>query len=425
LAVLKQAPEPRALGGDAGTLGWQRNLYALTAACFLMFTAFGFVFPFLPLFIGELGVGDVQQVEVWSGVSSFAQAIVLSIFSPIWGALADRHGRRIMVLRAAFGGGVVIAVMGLSQNIWQFMALRLIQGAMTGVVAAGSALAISFVPRNRIGMALGLIQMSSFAGNAVGPSLGGFTADHFGYRPSFGASAALFILAGILTMLFVTENFVPPPARKTSSGLGGILRDIRTRGRDRQLLVMMVVLFSAQFGVNVVQPMLPLFVQYIDPAQSAATVTGLIFTVAGVVAAVSSIFWGRLGDRIGFRRLLIGMALGAGVIYIPQALVVNVFQLIVLRGILGIFDGGLLPSANALIASSTPASGQRGEHAAHGTTYGLVYLANGLGFALGPLSGGLIAATLGLRNVFLVTAAILLVIGVYLPFGVKDPRRSG
>src|SRR5437763_9291850 len=142
---------------------WQRNLYTLTAASFLMFTAFGFVFPFLPLFIAELGVGDVQQVEVWSGVSSFGQAIVLSIFSPIWGALADRKGRRLMVLRAAFGGGLVIGLMGLTQNIWQFLVLRLIQGAMTGVVAAASALAISFVPRARVGMALGLIQMSAFA----------------------------------------------------------------------------------------------------------------------------------------------------------------------------------------------------------------------------------------------------------------------
>jgi MFS transporter, DHA1 family, multidrug resistance protein len=417
LAVLEQQARSHAVG-----FGWQRNLYALTAASFLMFTAFGFVFPFLPLFIAQLGVGDVQQVEVWSGVSSFGQAIVLSVFSPIWGALADRHGRRLMVLRAAFGGGVVIGLMGLTVNIWQFMGLRLVQGAMTGVVAAASALAISFVPRNRIGTALGLIQMSSFAGNAVGPSLGGFTADHFGYRPSFVVSGALFIAAGIVTILFVREEFVPPPADSMKTGLGGILRDIRSRGRDRQLLIMMLVLFSANFGVNVVQPMLPLFVQYLDPGESAATVTGLIFTVAGVVAAVSSLIWGRLGDRIGYRRLLIGMALGAGLIYIPQALVVNVVQLIVLRGILGIFDGGLLPSANALIASSTP-PGQRTEQS-HGTTYGLVYLANGMGFALGPLSGGLIAATLGLRNVFFVTAAILLVIGVYLPFGVKDSRRG-
>jgi MFS family permease len=188
---------------------------------------------------------------------------------------------------------------------------------------------------------------------------------------------------------------------------------------------MMVVLFSAQFGVNVVQPMLPLFVQSIDPAESPATVTGVIFTVAGVVAAISSLIWGRLGDRIGYRRLLIAMALGAGLIYIPQGLVVSVAQLIVLRGILGIFDGGLLPSANALIASSA-APERPGQRSSHGTTYGLVYLANGMGFALGPLAGGLIAATVGLRAVFFITGAILLAIGISLPFGVKDPRsRAG
>jgi MFS transporter, DHA1 family, multidrug resistance protein len=400
---------------------WQRNLYALTAASFFMFSAFGFVFPFLPLFISDLGVGDLQQVEIWSGLSSFGQSLVLAVFSPIWGAYADRHGRRLMVLRAAFGGGLVIALMGLSQNIWQLFFLRLLQGAFTGVIAAVTALAISFVPRERVGYALGVIQMSAFAGNACGPLLGGFVADQAGFRVSFGITGGLFILAGVLTVLFVSEDFVPPPPRSTgTAGLNGLLRDIRSRGTDRQLLIMMVVLFSAQFGVSVVQPMLPLFVEVLEPNQSAATLTGVIFTVAGVVASVSSLVWGRLGDRIGYRRLLIAMALGAGLIYIPQALVTSAIQLIVLRGVLGIFDGGLLPAANAVIATQT--GDKQTDQDSHGTTYGLVYFANGMGFALGPLTGGLLAASLGLRSVFYVTAVILLAIAAYLPFGLRDRK---
>ena len=406
-------------------ISWQRNLYALTLATFLMFMAFGFVFPFLPLFIAELNVGDLHQVEVWSGITTFAQALVLSIFSPIWGAVADRRGRRLMVLRCAFGGAVILGLVGLSQNIWEFLGLRLIQGALTGVIASATALASSFVPRERIGYALGMIQMSLFAGNAVGPLMGGFVADRVGYRWSFAVAAVLFGMAGVVTMLLVREDFQRPPEGEGRPGLRGIVRDIRTRGRDHHLLVMMLVLFSAQFGVNVVLPMLPLFVQSIDPGQSPAAVTGVVFTVAGIVASASAVVWGRIGDRLGFRRLLIGMALGGGLCYIPQAFVANIGQLIALRGVLGIFDGGLLPAANALIASRTPdgSDGKPASHGGgHGTTYGLVYLANGLGFALGPLSGGVLAATLGLRSVFIVTAAILLAVGLYLPFGVPAPQ---
>src|SRR5262249_30579890 len=127
----------------------------------------------------------------------------------------------------------------------------------------------------------------------------------------------------------------------------------------------------------------------------------------------------RLGDRTGHRRLLILLALGAGLFYIPQAFVTGVIQLIALRGMLGFFDGGLLPSANALISAGTEDRGK----SRHGTTYGLIYLATGLGFGLGPLFGGFVAASLGLRSVFLITAFILLALGVYLPFGVQEPSR--
>ena len=402
-------------------IAWQRNLYALTLASFFMFMAFGFVFPFLPLFIqNDLGVPDLGQVEVWSGVTAFGQAVVLSLASPIWGALADRHGRRVMVLRVAFSGAVVIGLMGLTQNIWQFFGLRVIQGALTGVVAASTALASSFVPRERLGYAMGLIQMALFAGNAVGPLLGGTVADHVGYRASFAVAAGLFLAAGATTLVLVREDFEPAGEGEGSVGLSGLLADIRSRGRDRQLIVMMLVVFSIQFGANVVLPILPLFVQELDVGASPATLTGIIYTVAGVVAAFSSVSLGRLGDRVGHRKILILLALGSGLFYIPQAFVGTVLQLIVLRGLLGFFDGGLLPSANAIISAGTQGEGR----GSHGTTYGLIYLATGLGFGLGPLSGGFIAASLGLRSVFLITAFILLALGIYLPFGVKDPRAK-
>jgi len=163
------------------------------------------------------------------------------------------------------------------------------------------------------------------------------------------------------------------------------------------------------------------------PLEHAALVGCAVMTGVGAVLntarvrpgqSVLVVGLGRLGDRVGHRRLMIFLALGAGLFYIPQAFVTGIVQLIVLRGLLGFFDGGLLPSANALISAGTEGEGR----GSHGTTYGLIYLATGLGFGLGPLSGGFIAASLGLRSVFLITAFILLALAVYLPFGVKEPR---
>ncbi len=352
---------------------------------------------------------------LWSGGISFVQALVLAIFSPIWGSVADRHGRRLMLLRVAFGGGTIFACMGLAQNVYQFAVLRIIQGALTGVIAPGTALAVSFVPRESLGYALGVLQTSVFAGNAVGPLVGGVIADQVGFRPSFIATGVLMWMAGFVILFLVKERFVPPPPAPVGAARWETVANLRRTAQDRQLLVIMGVLFSVQFGSSTVVPILPLFVETLAPDASAATLTGIIFTVTGVVSSVAVIFLGRLGDRFGYRRLLIVMALGAGLFYIPQAMVTNAGQLIVLRGLLGFFDGGIIPTANALIGSRV-SSEQRG------TVFGLIYAASSMGFAFGPLFGAILAATIGFRSVFLSTAIVLLLVGIILPFALEDTR---
>jgi DHA1 family multidrug resistance protein-like MFS transporter len=339
---------------------------------------------------------------------------VLALLSPVWGAIADRFGRRMMALRVTLSGAVTIGLMAFAQNVYQLAVLRLAQGAFTGFVAAASALATAMVPRQRLAYALGVMQMALFAGTAIGPLTGGIAADLFGFRLSFVAAAVLMLAATLIIFFFVQEQFQPP--QKDAAGPGGVkgmLMSIRQTGRDRSLLAMLLVLFSVQFGVNTAQPILALFVQEIDPSAQVASVTGLIFTVTGAVAAITSLNLGRMTDRFGYRKPLIVLALGAAVMYIPQFFVTHVAQLVVLRGVLGLFDGAMLPTANALIAT-------RGSVQSRGTTYGLIYMSTGLGFAIGPLAGGFIAATLGLRAVFLVTALILLAVGIYLPFSVPE-----
>ena len=69
-------------------------------------TAVGFsiIFPFLPLYIKELGASSNLGIEFLAGLVFSGQAFTMMIAAPIWGTLADRYGRKIMVERALFGG---------------------------------------------------------------------------------------------------------------------------------------------------------------------------------------------------------------------------------------------------------------------------------------------------------------------------------
>src|SRR5260370_37531881 len=129
---------------------WQTSLYVTCVAQATAMLAFGFVLPFLPLYLKEIGVHPDSAVVFWSGALVTSTGISLAIFSPIWGAVADRHGRKLMVLRSMLVGGLIIALMGLVQNVEQFLVLRILQGGCTVTIAAATALVAGPSPRERL-----------------------------------------------------------------------------------------------------------------------------------------------------------------------------------------------------------------------------------------------------------------------------------
>src|SRR5205814_8511148 len=135
--------------------------------------ACGFVLPFLPLYLKEIGVSPDSAVVFWSGALVTSTGVSLAIFSPIWGALADRHGRKLMVLRAMLVGGLIIALMGLVQHVGEFLVLRILQGMLPGTIAAATALVAGIVPRDRPACGVGLLQTSGYAGRSARPLPGG------------------------------------------------------------------------------------------------------------------------------------------------------------------------------------------------------------------------------------------------------------
>lgn len=388
---------------------WQRNLYTLWVAELVAIAGFTVVLPFLPYYVQELGVTELEQVEFWSGLLFASQAIAMAIFSPIWGSLADRYGRKLMVERAMFGGAVVMGAMGFVQNVQQLVVLRALQGCLTGTIAAATTLVASSVPRSRSGRALGLLQMAIYSGASAGPLLGGLVADHFGYRVAFVVTGTLLFLAGITVAIFVHEEF-EPPQREAGSQRGDFWLGVKTVFRSRELLVVLGIELMMRLGTKFMGPLLPLFVQTLVPGETRiASLVGLITGLGAATSAMGAVLLGRAGDRFGYRTVLLACTLGMAVVYAPQFFVTTPVQLLILQAAAGAAMGGGLAAIGALLANLSP-EGRQG--AVYGLDWSVVSVANGLG----PMTGAAVAVGLGLRVPFLFAAGcygltVLMVVG--------------
>jgi len=343
---------------------------------------------------------DASGVALWAGILNGVTSFVAAFASPVWGRVADSHGRKLMLLRSSLAIGVFTALMGVAATVWQFFAFRALMGVFAGFSSAAIALVASQVPEGRLGYALGWLSTGQLVGSLVGPLIGGVLADLTGsYRIPFYCTSATILLSMVLVWFAVHERFVAPP--KTHSGRS-ILSSLIAVATSSTLLALFFVLLMAQFGVRTVQPVVSLFVQELVGARpDLATLSGIAFSVTGLANVISAPFLGNRSDVIGYRRVLLICLLSATLTTLPQAFTTSYWLFTVQRFGVGLFIGGILPTANALVGRLVP-------RAERGTVYGITASAMFLGNSLGPLSGGAVAAAFGLRWVFLVTAAVLL-----------------
>ncbi len=318
---------------------WQRTLGILVVAQFLTAVGFSMIFPFLPNYVEALGTNTNLSLVFWAGAVFSAQGLTLMVAAPVWGALADRWGRKPMVQRALLGGAVVILLMGFVRSAEELALLRAVQGVVTGVVSASSALVASVTPQRRTGYALGALQTALWSGVALGPLLGGLLADLYGFRAPFVITAGLLVGGGVMVQIGVKENFVRPEG---PGGLGAMVASWRHLFANSRVVATLAVHFTVRLGRGALVPVLPLFMPLILLNQSfVATFTGLVIGVASATGTASAVFFGRLGDRVGHRRILWLAALGAAAVYLPMAWVEQPWQLLTLNALAGIAIGGV------------------------------------------------------------------------------------
>ncbi|HIE37535.1 MAG TPA: MFS transporter, partial [Anaerolineae bacterium] len=249
---------------------WRRNLWIIWFAELTSIVGFTVVIPILPLYVQELGVSDPDAVTFWAGLIFSAHAVAMAVMAPVWGTLADRYGRKLMVERAMFGGAVIIGLMGMARTVQQLALLRMFQGMLTGTVTAATTLVASTAPRERSGYALGMLQMGIYAGASVGPLLGGLITDTMGFRAAFWTTGGLLLTGGLLVALLVREEFQPAP-RSARRGWRALRESLSPVLSSRPLLSAFGVRLMMRTASRLLGPTLPLFVQALAPTGRAAT----------------------------------------------------------------------------------------------------------------------------------------------------------
>ncbi|HUC93570.1 MAG TPA: MFS transporter [Paenibacillus sp.] len=385
---------------------WKINLAVLWLGQFLVLAGMTMIIPFLPLYLQQdFGLTDETEIATWAGVIFAGNFVTSFLFQPLWGKLADRHGRKIMLLRSGFGMAVVMVLMGFAQAPWQLLALRMLNGTISGFNPAAVSLVSATTPKERIGFAMGLVQSGAIAGTIMGPLMGGLLADWVGFRPIFYITGTLLFLASLLAMVLVKENF--DRSKAASVPQISVWAGFKEISHIPQLTALFAVSLLIQFAMMSPMPLMPLYVQQLHgTTENLAFWAGFVGSVTGLSNMIASPLLGRLSDRKG-AELVLGVSLvGAGLMFIPQAFVSEVWQLLAVRFLLGIFLGGLIPSVNALIRKHTPDGMESRAYSFNSSTLSL-------GNVLGPIVGGAASGVIGIEGVFLVAAALFFLNAVW------------
>jgi DHA1 family multidrug resistance protein-like MFS transporter len=380
---------------------WERTAWIASATQLFCLIGFGLGLPFLPMYVQALGVTERAQVAVWSGVISGSAALTMAVLAPVWGVLADRYGRKPMLVRSMVGGAIVVAAMGFVGDVWQLLAVRLVQGAVTGSQAAAAALVAAATPASNVGFALGLISTAVQVGNTIGPVIGGITVGSLGFRGSFVLGGILLLIGGLMAIFWVDEppnraRHRPGPAESILARTFGPLRWPGFRGL---LLLQLGTSFVFSAAVN----LLPIYLQDMQRPNwlSAELASGLSITLTAITAALGMPFFGPWTDKHGPRGLLMLSLVGSGLVLGIQALVPTVGLFLALRAVLGVWLAGVTATMAVLTKLSSPVGRE-------GAAYGAASSAQGLGWGLGPILGSGVVALGGIPALYLVIGVLMI-----------------
>ena len=392
----------------------KKNFIIIMFSNFLVAGSTTMIMPFLSLYIESMGNFTEEYVQRWAGLVFGVTFVAAFIMSPIWGRIADKYGYKPILVINGFGIAISIFLMGTADSVPELFFIRLFMGVVTGFIPTSLAFVSSQTAKETAGKTLGTLQMGSVSGTLFGPMIGGLMADTFGFIYTFIITsaiigfAALIVLVGLREIKRVKKKDAHVYARSTI--IQGIFH-------HRLLLNVMIITALIQIGNFSIQPLLSLYVSHLTDASQVAFLAGATFSATGVGNLLFARRWGRLGDSIGYEKVLTFLLILAFIFIIPQAFVTELWQLMVLRLLFGIAVGGMIPTTTALMRREAPIEIQ-GEVMGYNTSFRF------LGNIIGPMFGGIVSGFIGIPSVFIVTGLLFLIAFAFLKYTVKKPQQD-
>ena len=386
---------------DEEDSSWRRNLAVCLLGSFTTIVAMTLLLPFLPIYVEQLGVSDRAAIAQWSGVAYGATFFAAALVAPLWGRLADRYGRKLMLIRASLGMAVAMSLIGMAHNVWELVGLRLFAGFAGGYASGSTILVATQTPKARSGWALGMLTSGIMAGNLVGPLIGGALPPLIGIRGTFWLAGGVIFLTFIATTVFIKEDKRPASTKKATAQAGW--SQIPDKRPVVAMLVMGLLLMLANMSI---EPIITIYVGQLVDASRVTIVSGIAMSAAALGSILSASRLGRIADRSGHWRVMIGALVVSALLLIPQAFVTTGWQLVALRFLMGLALGGLLPCVTSIIRHNVP-DGIVGRVLGYSTS------SQYAGQVVGPLLGGFVGGHIGMRAVFLGTSLLMGLGAVY------------